>query len=286
VVIERLWGVDHGNDNRVYINDTQIGQIEGHHNRKTWTSPATWNLKAGQKHIIRIASHIGGGDPDDFVFQGVIVRTSSRVNLKTEGPPKILLRPTDDYWSSTYDTGEAIETGDPCANLTENLTWNYGVRGKLKGKNAKPFTISAPKDKGELSNAITTIEPGQFYAFYFKVSRVRRGGKYGKAIEIWNRKEKSSGWVFEFENGKKILRRAFVRLNGKYSYDDDDLPTDWYISGDWNLLRLYYCRDGSLRLRANDTMMTTRITNNQGPLSIFARAYGMNVIFDGDRKTG
>ena len=105
IIIENLWGVDYGNNNRVYIGSNEIGEIRGEHNRKGWSSPSVWNLKAGKTYLLKIAS-LGPGDPDDFVFEGVIIRTKSDSKLIKKGKPKILRNIDDDYWSSDYDHGE------------------------------------------------------------------------------------------------------------------------------------------------------------------------------------
>jgi len=110
IVIENLWGVDYDNNNRVFINDVDIGVIGGEHNRGSWSSPEAHRVRKGQTYLIKIAS-FGPGDPDDFVFQGVIVKTRSKAKVSSKGRAKILHSPTEDYWTSDYDTGKSKSVG-------------------------------------------------------------------------------------------------------------------------------------------------------------------------------
>lgn len=184
---------------------------------------------------------------------------------------------TGDYGSAIDELLDALRGArDPCTGLTENTTWKYGV---VKG-DAKSFSLSAPVDKGEYSKTITELAPGEFYVFHFKVVEVRSGGKYARVLEILNRRENRSGWVFSFADGRDQMTRAYIVLNGKYQ-DEKTFDIDWYKPGNWNKVRLYYCRDGSLHLEINGSKISRYITQNSGKISLTTRAYAMDIMFDG-----
>ena len=125
VIIQNLWGVDYGDNNRVYINDTDIGEITGEHNRKGWASPSSWSLNNKQTYLLKIASLPPGYD--DFVFEGVMVRTSGNSRIKTQGPPKILKNVQEDYYQSTFDTKKTKRLSSGFTMPSFNITKLFGV---------------------------------------------------------------------------------------------------------------------------------------------------------------
>jgi hypothetical protein len=108
VIIQNLWGVDYGSQPsniQVSINDTNIGQINV--NRQRWISPNRCQVSAGQTYVLKIATY-GPDDPDDFVFEGVLIQTAQNATATPTGQAKVLQRPEDNYFTSTYDTGKPV----------------------------------------------------------------------------------------------------------------------------------------------------------------------------------
>jgi hypothetical protein len=279
IEIKQLWGVDHGTNNHVYIDTTDIGMITGNDNRKSWISESSWDLKAGRQYILKIAS-LGPGDPDDFVFEGVVVRSVKGTKVVQEGPPKILLLPEDDYWKSNHDKGnKSKKESSICGeNLIENLSWNYGVK---KG-DATSFLLAAPADTGVLSKPITEINPGEFTAARFRITQVKPGNKFGRAFEFLygSGNGKRNGWVFSFAKGKDEIVSGYLKIKGEYN-EKLNFDTSIYKSNQWNKMQLHYCTNKQMRLEINGKMLKTHFIDVSGPKQIFARAYAVDVAIDG-----
>jgi hypothetical protein len=138
IVIEDLWGVDYGKNNVVYVNDVKIGEIGGEHNRKTWSSPEAYRVRGGETYLIKIAS-LGPGDPDDFVFQGVIVKTSGSAEVTSEGCPKILRNVSDDYWQSDYDTGQRAPSAGVERAVSQGIGQAYVRSSEFPGDDIREY---------------------------------------------------------------------------------------------------------------------------------------------------
>lgn len=283
-------------------------------------SITTWQKRQGNYQYVAVLSHVGSllasalftrGEEYIFVnltdkpgvYKGILRRRQSGSGVPSEREVIIKMVSADRYEITdplgafymirvpdpTPDTlpasvvvptpapvkAKAKVDKKPCEGLLENTTWLYTVQKN----DAKAFLLSPPFDQGEYSKPLTNLQLGQFYTFRFKIVEVKSGGQYDRVLEILNRHPGGSGWVLSFPPASDQMIKGYLILNGKYEYEKSfDIPQ--YQTGQYNHLRLSYCRDGNLFLQINGIDTGRYITKNTQALPITVRAYALDVAVD------
>jgi hypothetical protein len=256
VSIRNLFGLDQRASGKtlIFLDDLPLGEIDGS-NLSAFQGTVTPQLVAGRVYNLRIVS-LGRKKDEDFAFEDVVVKTLDDAELRLAGPPEI---------------EEIVPlTTSPCEKLQEQKGVGFGLDSNPN------FTLAANPDEFSESEALAQVSPGQEVSLYFRVQDVLKVDKVSQPIEILAvQQDKPSGWVLSYVLGEDRLDHGNLLRHGRYTRDIFDVPN--YQPRQWNLIRMTYCRDNTVRLFLNNKQISQAFTDFNGDFTFKLRAQGLQL---------
>ena len=302
VLIEKLWGVDAADGRQVHIliDGEQVGELtageEGPY-RALLKHP----VRKGKLHTLRIHT-FGKPDPDDFVFEGVQVRTYTHARIRPEGDARVftplseqgrnkekkILRETNARQKSkasispTPETGAVLLKGKPGKHIIGNCgvyntkdPHHRGWRPNNPGKG--DVLLSVGQDRVVTSDVLANLPRGYIFTFYFKIRDLPHGVAGQHLMEFMVNDGRRGGWNFE------ILAKDAVRAkNGAHSLRalhqlDAVNEEGLLLLPGWNKVELVYCTDEGVYLEVNDRVLGKRLNLGKKVARLKARVLGIEL---------
>ena len=252
VVLERLWGVDAagGRVINVMLDGQLIGEInEGEEG--PWRSALKAEVTAGGRHTLGIHT-FGTPDPDDFVFEGVQVRSFNGAVIRPEGKVRIsspapapLPSPTPRPPATAKPApvsrpGVLMEREAACGIYGDWTLWRPDTR---KGT----LVMSVGQGRQVSSDTLYRLPRGYKAQAWFRV-RELTGDDSAHRMTVRVGEGPGQAWFFELEASGARKGGAALKASHLWGKSRDPLQ----IHRGWNQLTVHYCVEGLAWIKIND----------------------------------